>query len=236
MTDAVFAKTYHDPQRATAATAHLRWLAGLNSGIRMPQLRSVEPRRLVFEHLGQHHPGPGDVDAIAEALGRLHAVAHTEQLHGAALDQAFTAGGGLVIADFVASRTSLLREWALPVAGRPVAFYKDANIRNFLLTADGVALIDFDDLTLAPFGYDLAKLIVSTAMTYGRIASDDVERALETYNIQTGGAGGSVACELDLFTVYCELHHRQTVRYLHRNGYQHAWPDVRPWPQPEALS
>jgi hypothetical protein len=39
---------------------------------------------------------------------------------------------------------------------RPVAFYKDTNPRNILITAAG-QLITVDDLTLAPFGYDLAK-------------------------------------------------------------------------------
>ena len=40
-------------------------------------------------------------------------------------------------------------------------------MRNVLVTPSGPALVDFDDLTLAPFGYDLAKLVVSTAMTFG---------------------------------------------------------------------
>ena len=44
-------------------------------------------------------------------------------------------------------------------ADGPAAFYKDANPRNFLITPAGHPVtIDFDDLTLAPFGYDLAKL------------------------------------------------------------------------------
>ncbi len=53
--------------------------------------------------------------------------------------------------------------------GGPAAFYKDANPRNFLITPAGPVTVDFDDLTLAPFGYDLAKLVVTLAMTYGAL-------------------------------------------------------------------
>jgi aminoglycoside/choline kinase family phosphotransferase len=54
------------------------------------------------------------------------------------------------------------------LAGLPAVIHKDANIRNFILTEAGVAIVDFDDLTLAPYAYDLTKLIVSTATTFGR--------------------------------------------------------------------
>ena len=35
---------------------------------------------------------------------------------------------------------------------------------------EDIAVVDFDDLTLAPFGYDLAGLLVTASMTYGRLA------------------------------------------------------------------
>jgi hypothetical protein len=38
--------------------------------------------------------------------------------------------------------------------------------------------IDFDDLTLVPFCYDLAKLIVTLAMTHGPIPCATITEAL----------------------------------------------------------
>lgn len=234
MTSTVFVKTYQSPQRAAPARTHRDWLEGLECDVRLPALRSAGPQQLVFEHLGHRQPGPGDLGALAQALGRLHAAASTRQLHAAHLDKPFTAPRGLVIADFVSPRQEALRRMPLPVTGLPAAFYKDANIRNFLLTDDGVAIVDFDDLTLAPFGYDLAKLIVSTAMTHGHLDPHLVEQALEVYNTHTAHAGGqATTCPAARLRAYAEFHHLLTARYRHRNGYQHAWPEVRPWPDTE---
>ncbi|MGH3980276.1 MAG: phosphotransferase [Pseudonocardiaceae bacterium] len=232
MTTATFVKHYEDPQRSAAARAHRDWLAALDCPVRMPELHAASTNQLVFEHLGYRQPGPDDLGVLARALGTLHAAAHTSQLHAARLDVPFTTSGGLVITDFVTPRRELLDRMPVPWMGLPVAFYKDANIRNFLLTDTGAAIVDFDDLTLAPFGYDLAKLIVSTAMTHGHLDPDAVEAALEVYNTHIAEAGDT-ACPSERLRAYAEFHHLCTVRYLHRNGYRHAWPDVRPWPEPE---
>ncbi len=230
MTSPVFVKRYHAPHRAAAARAHRDWLAGLKCDVRLPALRLADPHQLVFEHLGYQRPDPGDLGVLAEALGRLHAAAYTRQLHAAQLDEPFPASNGLVIGDFVSPRREALHRMPLPVAGLPVAFYKDANIRNFLLTDDGVAIIDFDDLTLAPFGYDLAKLIVSTAMTHGHLDPHEIKAALAVYNTHSAAAGGdTTTCSGERLRVYAEFHHLLTARYLHRNGYRHTWPEVRPW-------
>ena len=233
MTGAVFTKRYQDPHRAAAATAHRDWLTRLDCDVRVPVLRSAEPHQLVFEHLGHQQPGPGDLDVLAQALGRMHAAAYTGQLHAAELDEPFPAPHGLVICDFVTPRRDALDRMPVPVAALPAAFYKDANIRNFLLTDEGVAIVDFDDLTLAPFGYDLAKLVVSTAMTHGRLDPHEVKQALQTYNAHTARLDVDTACSLEQLRVYAECHHQLTARYLHRNGYRHTWPDVRPWREPE---
>lgn len=234
MTGLVFVKRYPAPHQAAMARAHRDWLAGLDCGVRVPVLRSAESHQLVFEHLGHQQPGPGDLDVLAQALSRLHAAAYTRQLHVARLDEPFGASDGLVIRDFVTSRREVLNRMPIPLAGLPVAFYKDANIRNFLLTDGNVAIIDFDDLTLAPFGYDLAKLIVSTAMTYGRLDPHEIEAALAAYNTHSAAAGGdTTTCSGQRLRVYAEFHHLLTARYLHRNGYRHAWPEVRPWREPE---
>jgi len=233
MTGEVFVKRYPSPGRAFAARAHWDWLAGLESGVRLPALRSATPQQLVFEHLGSQHPNPDDIPVLAQALGRLHAAAYTQHLHAARLDQPFPTLHGLIISDFVTPRHTALHTMPLSVTTLPAALYKDANIRNFLLTDHGVAIIDFDDLTLAPFGYDLAKLIVSTAMTYGRFDLHTVELARHTYNAHTAQAAPQATCSMRQLRIYAEFHHLLTVRYLHRNGYHHPWPEVRPWPEPQ---
>jgi Ser/Thr protein kinase RdoA (MazF antagonist) len=233
VTRAVFTKRYEEPRRAAAATAHREWLAKLECGVRVPALLSAEPDELVFEHLGHWQPGPDDLDLLAQALGRMHAAAYAGQLHAAQLDEPFSGPHGLVICDFVTPRRDALDQMRLPVAALPAAFYKDANIRNFLLTEEGVAIVDFDDLTLAPFGYDLAKLVVSTAMTHGSLDPHGVDQALMTYNTHTARSDGDTACSPEQLRLYAEFHHQLTARYLHRNGYHHAWPDVRPWREPE---
>lgn len=233
MTDAQFVKLYPNQERATRAVAHRDWLSGLKSGVRLPALRSATTRELVFEHLGTRHPAADNLPELAQPLGRLHAAAYTRHLHAARLDEPFPTRHGLIISDFVTSRRTALETMPLPATGLPAALYKDANIRNFLLTEDGVAIVDFDDLTLAPFGYDLAKLVVSTTMTHGQLDPHAVELALDTYNSHTAEAGRHTTCSMGQLRMYAEFHHLLTVRFLHRNGYRHPWPDVRPWPEPE---
>lgn len=231
MTTATFVKHYPNPQRAAAARAHRDWLASLDCAVQLPELRSAGPHELEFDHLGHRHPGPDDLAVLARALGGLHAAAHISQLHDASLDSPFTTPTGLVIIDFVAPRRQRLDQMPVPWTGLPVALYKDANIRNFLLTDTGPAILDFDDLTLAPFGYDLAKLIVSTAMTHGHLDPRDIEAALAVYNTHTAPAG-DITCPMERLRAYTEFHHLCTARYLHHHGYSHAWPDVRPWAEP----
>lgn len=235
MTGAVFTKHYADPDRATAAAAHWDWLVNLGCDVRMPTLTSAEPHQLVFEHLGDQQPSPKDLDVLAEALGRMHAAAYGAQLHAARLDEPF-ATHDLIICDFVTPRRAALDRMPVSLTALPAAFYKDANIRNFLLTDEGVAVVDFDDLTLAPFGYDLAKLVVSTAMTHGQLDRDDIEHALQTYNALTARSDVETTCSLEHLQVYAEFHHHLTKRYLDRNGYRHTWPDVRPWRKPEVVT
>lgn len=229
MTADSYTKHYRDPARATAARTHLDWLRSLNSGVRLPQLRAAHPTRLRFEHLGHRHPDPGDLPLVAETLGRLHTAAH-HHLPGARLDRPYTVSNSLTIPDFITGRRHVLTGTLpalLPVL--PAAIYKDANLRNTLLTDTGVALVDFDDLTLAPFGYDLAKLIVSTAMTHGRLPDGAIDAALAAYNRAAHGVRPP-ACPPELLRLYTEIHHRLTARYLGRNGYRHDWAHVAPWP------
>ncbi len=231
MTATTFTKHYDDPRRAAAARAHHTWLASLDSGVRLPALLAATPHSLEFEHLGDRHPGPDDLPVLAAALGRLHTAAHTSQLHAAQLDIPFTTTGDLTIPDFATPRRATLEQMPLPTAGLPAAIYKDANIRNFILTDDGPAIVDFDDLTLAPFGYDLAKLVVSAAMTHGHIDRRIIEHAAAIYDTHTALAE-STRCSPQELRRYAEFHHLSTAHYLHRNGYRHLWSDVGPWNEP----
>ncbi|MGH3679021.1 MAG: phosphotransferase [Natronosporangium sp.] len=227
----VFVKRYHDPQAAAAAAAHLAWLTNFCTGVRFPALRMVAGRWMVTELLTGHHPRPADLPVVAATLGTLHRSAHERHLHRARLDRPLRVGG-LLISDFVTPRRAALARQPVPHTGLPAAIYKDTNVRNLLLTDAGVAQVDFDDLTLAPFGYDLAKLIVSTAMTYGQPAASLVSDTLAAYNTHVG----TNACPLNRLHRYAELHGRLTAPYLHRNGYRHPWPTVRPWPAPARSS
>jgi hypothetical protein len=234
----LFVKTYRDPARSTAAARHHTWLQQVGSGIRLPRLIDGRPDRLTFERLPGRHARPDDLEHIAAALGRLHGVAHAAELHAARLDAPHTTRQGLVLPGFLTARRRALAE-AQPSRWDvlPVAFYKDANPRNFLITDNNgtaeVAVLDFDDLTLAPFGYDLAKLVVTTAMTHGGPDHDLIAAALRSYNDALRATAPRVTpCRFTELSHYAEMHHHLTAPYLGSGGYVHLWPDVRPWPRP----
>ncbi|QIS23464.1 hypothetical protein [Nocardia terpenica] len=95
------------------------------------------------------------------------------------------------------------------------------------LTPTGtVTLVDFDDLGLAPFGYDLAKLVVSAAMTHGQLGPALIETTLDAYN--TALSDPETTCPAPRFRYFAELHHHFTSKYLHQHGYQYSWNQVRP--------
>lgn len=233
MSHAMFIKRYTNPARGVAAQAHLRWLQQLGSGVRLPHLHPSTATHLVLERLNGRQPEPSDLPELAAALGQLHGRAYGRELHAARLNQPFGTTTGTVMPDFPTGREHVLAHLGCDWNDAPAAFYKDANLRNFLITASGPALVDFDDLTLAPFGYDLAKLIVSTAMTFGVLPARHVDTALSAYTDTVAYSGGPAdPCTGPQLAGYAEVHHLLTVRYLHRNGYQHPWPSVRPWSAP----
>nr|WP_221378307.1 phosphotransferase [Actinoplanes polyasparticus] len=234
MSPAVVVKRYTDPARGVAAQAHLRWFQQLDSGVRLPHQYPSTATHLLLERLDGRPPEPNDLPDLAAALGKLHGSAYARELHVARLDRPFDTTIGTTIPDFGANRRHVLSQLRLTFTHLPAAVYKDANVRNFILTASGPALVDFDDLTLAPFGYDLAKLVVSTAMTYGLLSGTQIEQTQAAYTQSVESAGGPAdSCTPAQLADYAEVHHRLTARYLHRNGYQHSWPTVRPWTTPE---
>ncbi|HZN73774.1 MAG TPA: phosphotransferase [Micromonosporaceae bacterium] len=235
MTRPVYIKHYADPARAIAAGAHLSWLRQLCSGVRLPHLHRGTAPHLVLEHLDGRLVQPADLEHVAAVLGRLHGTAHARELHAAHLDRDYTSSTGLTLRRFPTGREHVLTDADTGLTDLPAALYKDCNLRNVVITADGPALVDFDDLTLAPFGYDLAKLVVSTAMTHGRLPDDQIGAALHAYNVAVDSTGaGAAECTWRQLAQYSEIHHRLTARYVGRNGYQHPWPAVSPWPRPSA--
>jgi hypothetical protein len=234
----LFVKRYHHPGLAIAARENYHWLSSLDSGVVLPELVSAQPSCLIFSRLGGREPTVEDLPGLAAVIGRMHRAA-APALEGARLDRPHAATWP-ALPSFTQPRRAALRQAGgrsaeRPVedvlayaAGLPPAFYKDSNLRNFLVTGRGIAVVDFDDLTLAPHGYDLAKLIVSMAMTFGRLSPERVGAALDGYN----SAVGHIACAPADLVLWAELNWLLTADYMGRNGYTHPWPQVRPWTDP----
>jgi hypothetical protein len=235
-----FAKHYRTPDAADRAQAHHAWLDQL--GLPVPAMIARQPRTLELRHIPGRHVAPDDVPAAARLLGTAHAAAHGAHLHRAHLDKRFHLPGVGWLEPFTAGRIQrvrrILNQGSVPgpavttdeavrilasAVGEPAAFYKDANVRNFLITQAGIVLVDFDDLTLAPFGYDLAKLILTTAMTHGPLPVGLADSALDAYNEATG-----IPCTAHRLRDWLEIHHILTSAYLGRNGYAHSWHTLRP--------
>jgi hypothetical protein len=246
-----FVKTYPTEQARAAAERHHRWLTTHARPLVLPALIAAGDTSLEFTRVIGRHAHPNDVVRIAAHLGNAHGAAWASTLHAARMDQPHPCGPEGAIADFLGPRRAALHsrhrtghlqstglgtlESILTAAvSEPVAFYKDTNPRNVLLTAHGhLVTVDVDDLTLAPFGYDLAKLIITLAMTHGRLPGGFIRRALDSYNTAAALHSTSLG-HVDLWHLsrYATLHHILTAPYLGRNGYQHRWPAVQPddWP------
>ncbi|MFE1397017.1 aminoglycoside phosphotransferase family protein [Nocardiopsis dassonvillei] len=234
-----FTKEYPSRGSAGAAAAHHRWLASLEAPV--PDLLEATSEKLVFARVDGAHCHAADVPDVAALLGSLHAEAFKRELHAANLDTPFSTSNGVLLASFVEPRVAWLgrhrrsgaiseRQYDVAVAmitqaaRRPAAFYKDCNIRNVLMGNTSPVLVDFDDLTLAPFGYDLAKLLVSAAMTYGPLARSVYREALASYRQAVEERQGPVnPCTWEELDTWLEIHALFTRPYLGRNGYRHRW-------------
>jgi Ser/Thr protein kinase RdoA (MazF antagonist) len=224
-------------------------------GAPVPALLAVHDHALQFEHVTGNHARPGDLPVLAHLLGTLHRLAHTRELHRARLDRPHHTGTGtgtgtgMTIPDFLTRRrpaiTRLLNARTVPeptltlpqalaamekAATGPACFYKDSNPRNFLLTPTGPVLIDFDVLTLAPAGYDLAKLLVTLTMTHGDLPADTLREALASYNTALTHQHDPPTDQCTLRPVlwrtlmtWAGLHHILTSPYRGRGGYRHGW-------------
>jgi hypothetical protein len=245
-----FVKRYPDDRARSRAESHYRWLSGLgNPPLVLPELRAAARLDLCFEFIAGRHAHPADLTMLAAHLGDVHGTAYARELRDARLGQPFRTSSGHVMPSFLDKRVDAvereLRSGIVPDAALtidqaqrlfadadgPAAFYKDANLRNFLLTPAGNPVsIDFDNLTLAPFGYDLAKLVVSLAMTYGLLPMELVDNALTAYNTAAMAAHGRdvAGVSWDELMNWAEIHHILTSRYAADGRYTCQWNEVRP--------
>lgn len=198
---------------------------------------------LTFEHIDGRHALKKDLLSLAELLGDAHGAAWTSDLHAAQLDMPHELREGSLLAAFRSCREVALRnrleQGLLPdtaalhamltllerSADGPAAFYKDSNPRNFLITEnDAVFSVDTDDLTLAPLGYDLAKLITTLIMTHGPIDPPDIEAALNSYNRAAARHDAQLgATSREHLGDFLALHAVLTAPYAGRHGYRYGW-------------
>jgi Ser/Thr protein kinase RdoA (MazF antagonist) len=249
MSGSRFTKRYATTHACLAAQAHYHWLSAHAGPLRMPRLLAAGSYHLDFEFVRGRYAVPADLELLADHLGDAHGAAWIATLHAARLDVQYPASDRLTITDFVTPRLAALRgrsrtdPWCDPnqiehttgllqaaVVDGPAAFYKDTNPRNILINdAYQAVTVDFDDLTLAPFGYDLAKLIVTLAMTHGRLPAVAVTRALDAYNAAAARHAGHLGYTSNAQLLdFADIHHVLTAPYLGRGGYRYPWPTVRP--------
>jgi hypothetical protein len=239
-------KRYQSAAACRTAAANHHWLTDLAAPV--PTLTTIGDDHLEFDHVHGRHAEPRDLPQLASLLGDLHRAAYAAELHLARLDRPHTTSTGLTIPDFLAPRRAavqtLLTSGAVPAPAftatealrtlesavtHQACLYKDSNPRNFLITTTGTGaraavLVDFDVLTLAPAGYDLAKLIVTLTMTYGSLPTTEIDRALSAYNTALTQAPTSLkpVHRAEMMT-WAAIHHILTSPYLGRGGYHYTW-------------
>lgn len=250
MNPAVFTKRYRTPDDSATAAAHHQWLISLRSGLSFPALLDRSGAALQFEYIPGTTAVPSDLPAIAEALGQLHRAAREHGLRGADVNQRIALDGGHFMSGFAPPRRArlhaalltvrspltdeLVDNWLAGATQLPAALYKDANPRNVIFPSErGPIFVDFDTLTLAPVGYDLAKLLVTTSMSFGSLTRRHMLDALAAYTAALDLDPGS--CTLSHVQVWAEFHHLLTSPWLGRH-YTHDWAAVRPWREDEILS
>jgi hypothetical protein len=248
-----YLKRYASATAKSRAEANYRWLTRFLGPAFLPGLHFSGERELRFEHVEGRHAQPADLTMLAAHIGNVHGTVYLAELRNAQLGQPYRAVDGQELPAFPGNRLAAVeRELSagnvpgarltirqahrlITDADGPAAFYKDANPRNFLITPNGTPVtIDFDDLTLAPFGYDLAKLVVTLAMTHGPVPAPDIATALSAYN--TAAARHSTALPTvtwEELMNWAEIHHILTSRYAADGRYPCRWDQARPAPLPD---
>ncbi|WP_413101971.1 phosphotransferase [Streptomyces sp. Inha503] len=244
MSPAPFTKHYVKPERAAGAVRHYRWLTAHAKPLWQPALHTAGPQSLTFERIEGRSVRPEDLPRVAELLGHAHGAAWASDLHSASLDTPHHFQDGTAFDDYLGPRKVALRrrheQGYLPnktalhamlglleaTTEGPCAFYKDSNPRNFIITStQDIVAVDTDDLSLAPMGYDLAKLIATLHLTYGPLTDQDVNAALLAYNAAAGSHNARLGTtDRERLGDFLSLHAVLNAPYVGRNGYRYSWP------------
>ncbi|MEU4574612.1 phosphotransferase [Nonomuraea sp. NPDC023979] len=244
MSPGTFRKSYSSHQDLGRVVANHAWLAEHAKPLQLPTLVAVHADHIEFGFINGRHCSVDDAPTVAITLGQAHAAAWQSDLHRAMLTRSHPTSDTHELPDFAspriraldrhheaglisASELAVVRPLLEPHPAELAAFYKDTNPRNVMITSGDPVMLDLDDLTLAPFGYDLAKLLVTLAMTYGPLPSGAYAAALACYNRPLLDAGLPLV-PIRRLLEYAELHHLLTLPYLGMGGYRHPWPTVRP--------
>ncbi|WP_328869659.1 phosphotransferase [Streptomyces sp. NBC_00287] len=239
-----FTKHYATDEQAGQAARHYGWLATHAQPFRQPTLTVSGPAALSFTWVQGRHAEQRDLPELAALLGDAHGAAWASDLHGAELTRAHQFSDGTEFSSYLGLREEALRrrrqqgflptdralDMMLAILNRtaegPTAFYKDSNLRNFLFTDDGtVFVVDTDHLSLAPFAYDLAKLVTSLIMTHGPLPDHSLDGALGAYNEAAARHDARLgATDRDRLDDFLALHAVLTAPYSGRHGYRHADP------------
>jgi hypothetical protein len=237
----VFAKNFADRDAMERCLRNHALVRDVAVG-RVPEVLWVDRHTwtIGFEFLaGRAVTDDGDLEAAAAVIGRMHCrwrdsraryvvgLDHPSERVFSAPRRAPVEARLRVTQDHgnLLHRVSLDRLWMLADA-RAQCFYKDCNALNFILRGHRVSLVDFDTLTVAPAGYDLAKLLLTVMMRRGNGSAGLVRRCLGVYNAELCVKGGA-PCGADRLLLFMELHWLLTMPYMAKNGYQVPWPALR---------
>ncbi|MFE6287838.1 phosphotransferase [Streptomyces sp. NPDC057877] len=237
-----FTKHYDTPHQVASAARHHTWLAEHARPLRLPTLTAVGPTSLTYEWIDGRPARTDDLLPLAKLLGDAHGAAWTTALSSASPNTPHRFRDGIAFSGYIGPRQIALRrrleQGYLPdrtalnamltlleqTAEGPAAFYKDSNPRNFIVTKAGdIHTVDTDDLTLAPMGYDLAKLIATLVLTYGPLPGLAIDSALRAYNQVAEHHDPRLSTtDRERLDDFLALHAVLTAPYGGRNGYRHS--------------
>lgn len=234
-------KRFHSVAAATRAVVSQRWMFEESS--LPPRIQAVEDRTVRYEPLRGRNLLPDELPKVAALLGQTDARLSRGKLRGRIAGECISTDAVRIdgfadpfrvnaLKKTRAQGSLLSRSAAIGAVTRgcsfPAALYKDSNVRNFVVVGSRVRVVDFDVVTLAPPGYDLAKLVLSGALTWGVLDFHPLDLLSEYVEAACDELGAERRVDPDWFHVWLELHWMLTARYVAPTRYGFSWPDYRP--------